>query len=550
MKGSSPERKALGWIRRHTLPDQGVMVSSRESSPYLQVTGYLIPTLLTWKEPGLARQYAEFLRYMQRPDGAFCGPDGREYPFDTGQALRGLLAAAGPWPEYRDCARRAADFLVGAITPEGRLPAGYDGKIPEAVHLFICPALREAARVLDTPAYARAADQMLAYYKQQPDLLSDQVLTHFYAYILDGLVDMGEEDLARPAIQAVFRHQMPHGGIPAYPSVRWICSVGTAQMAIVGYKLGLDEEASRAVAYLCRRQNRSGGFYGSYGRLAAYFPEAEISWANKFFLDALSLRRSRSGHDFPKSEAKGADHKKVLLDAEQWHRAIVREAPTELAHKIRANRFPPWIQPLLTHTTAGDAILEVGSGTGELSAILALYGREVTLLDYSRESLDYAQRLFQELGISGVFCRGDMFDAFPVPEQGVDWVFGSGVLEHYTDQEIVSVLAKSARAARKGVMALVPNRQSLFYRIGKHRMEQDGQWPYGYEDPKRTLRPLFERAGLHRVDEYSVAPGHSLAFWGRDEEDVRSFFGSLDPGELRELNQGYLLFTYGCSDAG
>ena len=37
-------------------------------------------------------------------------------------------------------------------------------------------------------------------------------------------------------------------------------------------------------------QNRTGGFYGSYGKGAKYIPSAEISWAVKYFLDAYLLK--------------------------------------------------------------------------------------------------------------------------------------------------------------------------------------------------------------------------------------------------------------------
>jgi malonyl-CoA O-methyltransferase len=80
--------------------------------------------------------------------------------------------------------------------------------------------------------------------------------------------------------------QFPDGAIPAYPGVDWICSTGQAQYAVIWYKLGERDRAERAVRNLERRQRRSGGFYGSWGPGARYFPGEEISWAVKYFLDA------------------------------------------------------------------------------------------------------------------------------------------------------------------------------------------------------------------------------------------------------------------------
>jgi hypothetical protein len=42
--------------------------------------------------------------------------------------------------------------------------------------------------------------------------------------------------------------------------------------------------------WLDEHQMPSGGFLGSYGPKATYFPNAEISWAAKFYLDASLLR--------------------------------------------------------------------------------------------------------------------------------------------------------------------------------------------------------------------------------------------------------------------
>jgi len=90
--------------------------------------------------------------------------------------------------------------------------------------------------------------------------------------------------------------QRPDGSVPAYPGVDWVCTTGVAQYAVIWYKLGRRAAGDRAMDCLMRRQNRSGGFFGSYGRGAEYFPDKEISWAVKFFLDA-SWWRVRSAFE-------------------------------------------------------------------------------------------------------------------------------------------------------------------------------------------------------------------------------------------------------------
>ena len=65
------------------------------------------------------------------------------------------------------------------------------------------------------------------------------------------------------------------------------------------------------------------------------------------------------------------------------------------------------------------------------------------------------------------------------------------------------------------------------------------------ENPKYTLRGYFEAAGLKNIGECSVGPYHSLEFFHSGNKEVKEFYDSLDNEELKKLNQGYLLFTYG-----
>jgi len=107
-----PYKMALDWIKKHSLPEQGVIISTKQRAPYPEVTGYMIPTLIEAGEMRLARHYSEFLSYMQRPNGAFTGPDGKEYLFDSGQALRGLVLAATYWEKFKPAALKTADYLL------------------------------------------------------------------------------------------------------------------------------------------------------------------------------------------------------------------------------------------------------------------------------------------------------------------------------------------------------------------------------------------------------------------------------------------------------
>ena len=234
------------------------------------------------------------------------------------------------------------------------------------------------------------------------------------------------------------------------------------------------------------------------------------------------------------------------LSNTQWYDIMIgSKTPFDLADTIRNKQFPVWCKPLLQHSSPGDSMLELGSGTGELSAILGIHGRIPHLLDFSAESIDYANALFKELGIEGHFYCRNILDGISMKTNSVDYVWSSGLLEHFSDEHIMDILKESVRVCRKGVMSLVPNANAIFYRIGKFKMEQEGSWRYGKEVPKFTMKNCFEEAGLQNVKEYSVGAYHALQFWGCDKKEINRFYDSLSLEELQGLNQGYLLFTYG-----
>jgi len=237
-----------------------------------------------------------------------------------------------------------------------------------------------------------------------------------------------------------------------------------------------------------------------------------------------------------------------LLNAEQWHKTInAGQTPADLAAKIRRNDLPLWCNPLLEHTQPQDALLELGSGTGELSAICALNGRRVHLIDYSIESIDASRELFRQLGLTAQFNCCDILKEIPLASLCCDWVFSSGVLGHFSDEQILHILKESKRIARKGVISLVTNANSVFYGIGKLKMEQEKTWVYGHEEAKFSMRIFFENVGLKNIQEYSVDTYHTLNFWGKEHKEIKQFLDNCTGEQLRLLNQGYLLFTIGTS---
>lgn len=288
--------RAMDWVRAQTCPGTGIVVSHTNRIPYPEVSGYFIPTLLEWGERDLAHQYGEWLVSCQNKDGSWSDPSGSApYTFDTGQILKGLLSFRENNPAREAAVRQGCEWLAGQVQPNGSvttpdrqhwlLPSGR--MVPEAIHLYALQPLRCVGSALGIAAYEEAVDRAMNHYTADPLLTSFETLSHFHAYIIEALIDLGRRELAAEGMEAIARLQKRDGSIPAYHDTGWICSTGLFQYALIWYKLGDRLLGDKAFAAAVQMQNHSGGFYGSRGRGADYFPREEISWAVKYFLDAL-----------------------------------------------------------------------------------------------------------------------------------------------------------------------------------------------------------------------------------------------------------------------
>lgn len=284
----------MDWFKANIVPGQGIIVHTKQPVPYPEVTGYFIPTLYDWGETELARSCTRWLMSIQLADGAFPAPDGVPYTFDTAQIMRGLNAALGDVDGVEASLRRACDWMLTQVDDDGRLKTPstelWTDIASDLIHTYALPPLAQAGQRLGVKEYTDAANFVLEHYKRREELVPFNRLSHFHAYAMEALCEMGEMDLAARGMADVVRVQRADGSIPAYPDVDWVCSTGMAQYAIVWYTLGDKGHADKAMAYLEKIQNKSGGFFGSYGKGAKYIASAEISWAVKYFLDAWKLK--------------------------------------------------------------------------------------------------------------------------------------------------------------------------------------------------------------------------------------------------------------------
>jgi len=472
--------RALRWVRDNHLPTGGIRVESGHPAAYPEVTGYLIPTLLDYGERELAVELARWLLRIQRADGSFPDPDhGHSYVFDTAQVLRGLLAVRGLVAEAGDAARRAADYVCGQMIDGGT--GGFRqryGAWPwvETAQLYVLPPLVEAASSLENPAYREAADRCRQHYVNHPQFLEIGGLTHFLAYELEALIDLGQAHLALPVLDRLRKLQKPDGSVRAMGGVRWVCIPGLAQLALCWYKLDQWEPADKALGWVEAHQRRSGGFRGSCGPRAAYKQKVEVSWAPKFYLDA-HLRRVSAFFDRQES----------LLPSE----VSPRDGRAEV---------------ILSSIKSGDRVLEAGCGKGRFLKVV-----KAARPDVQCTGVDPASRLASHLPPDIPALQGTL-ESIPLPDDSFDVVFSVEALEHSPNPE--RAVEELIRVARPGGRVIIIDKQRSYW--GRLECPPWEHWP-DIDQLAALLKRGCEEVSAEPVayDDRPASDGLMIAWQGR-----------------------------------
>ena len=279
------------------------------------------------------------------------------------------------------------------------------------------------------------------------------MLSHYYAYVIEGLIDLGEIELACEAMSKIETYQREDGSIAGLSNVNWICSTGLFQFAIIWFRLGNIENGKKAFDYACRLQNKSGGWFGSYeyekGDKPTYLPKQEISWAVKFFLDALYF----------KSVAEFENIYDTFLDEisenDQRYNIVLKAIESIDAKKV----------------------LEVGCGKGRYLKKL--------LKDNDRDyyAVDISSKVMKDLPRSIIRKQGTI-TCIPFPDKEFDFTYACEALEHAID--IKSAIKEMVRVTKKGGSICIIDKNSDM--LGAVTIEEWEQWFNIME-----LRALMER---------------------------------------------------------
>ena len=134
--------------------------------------------------------------------------------------------------------------------------------------------------------------------------------------------------------------------------------------------------------------------------------------------------------------------------------------------------------------------IEIGSGLGLDSLVLAMNGAKVTLLDYSGIALANAQQVFNKYGITPTLISSDVFSIKSSLKGNFDVAMSFGLAEHYWgDGRILIIKAHLDLVKPNGIIIIsVPNRYCPPYQVAKLVQRWD-------EEPftKRELRGFCDK---------------------------------------------------------
>ncbi|NOS99186.1 MAG: class I SAM-dependent methyltransferase [Phycisphaerales bacterium] len=167
---------------------------------------------------------------------------------------------------------------------------------------------------------------------------------------------------------------------------------------------------------------------------------------------------------------------------------------------------------------SGLRTIELGSGRGDLSTLLAGKGADVTLVDVSAPALQHAESRFQRHRLSARFVQADIRCDLVDLHGRFDVATSLGVIEHFRGSMRDRVIRAHYNLLRPGGVCIigVPNAACPPYRLWKLYLETVRWWPYGMEIPytRRELGSRARRSGFERIDVQCTGFWQSVGdFW-------------------------------------
>ena len=316
---------------------------------YPETTGYIIPTMFDYAHfadeqeiHDRAIRMADWECKVQMENGAVQGGTIDQVPspaiFNTGQVIFGWIRAFQETrkEKYLQCAMKAGEYLVEQQDEDGAWRRFLSNYASSKMNFYTYNtrtawALLMLSAIDGGITYRNAAIRNIEFaLNHQSDngwfesnCLNDpsQPLLHTIAYCIRGILEAGilldnnhYVDSARKAAEALISRQRSDGSLAGRfndrwePTVPWSCLTGDAQISIIwGRLFQITGEIHFLYAmkkinrfldsvHLVRTKNENiyGGICGSHPIYGKYGRYEILSWAVKFYLDALLLEHSIS----------------------------------------------------------------------------------------------------------------------------------------------------------------------------------------------------------------------------------------------------------------
>lgn len=160
-----------------------------------------------------------------------------------------------------------------------------------------------------------------------------------------------------------------------------------------------------------------------------------------------------------------------------WRKTLSYEEGTPEFYEAIDNRF--WTAAWFAHepneqpfnklidyeALAGKRVLEVGCGSGAISAQLARHGALLTAIDLTEHAINLTRRRFELCGLEGDVRQMDA-EHMEFPDETFDFIWSWGVIHHSANTE--AIIAEMHRVLKPGgeVRLMVYHRQSIKFWVG------------------------------------------------------------------------------------
>jgi len=267
----------LEWVKNRERRDGGIEAWTGVYVPYPEVSGYLIPTLLNYKEKEMVSRLAKWLVKIQNSDGSWSGLDGLHHTFDTAAVVEGLKALPDKDKATEKALERGINFIKQNLLRAGifkRNPKENDTAIYTARINWIVGEQMDYWSIIWNNEWGRIQR------------------THYIAYLLEGLWNAGCTLPVKLSLEPMKKLVLSNGLMPYNIREGWVADsnaddiCATIQLAILYYKNGDKITAGQLIRAVEPTIQANGGIWQSMG------DQRCISWAAKYYLDYLHVSHS------------------------------------------------------------------------------------------------------------------------------------------------------------------------------------------------------------------------------------------------------------------